>query len=194
MDPEKIGGLISSLRRAAGLTQRQLAEGLSVSDKAVSKWERGQGCPDISLLPALSAQLGVNIDQILKGELETHDFVGGNMKKARYFVCPDCGNLTLCTGQAAVSCCGKPLSPLTPQKAPEDHRIHVEAVEDEWFLASAHPMTKEHYLSFVAFATGDRVHLVKQYPEWNLQVRLPKREHGMLLWHCTRHGLFYQYI
>ena len=54
MDSEGIGGVIFRLRRERGLTQRELAERLHVTDKAVSKWERGQGCPDVSLLTALS--------------------------------------------------------------------------------------------------------------------------------------------
>ena len=49
-------------------------------------------------------------------------------------------------------------------------------------------------LLFVAFATGDRIVLQKLYPEWDLQVRLPGRGRGTLLWYCTRHGLFYQYL
>ena len=61
MDNDKSGALISSLRKEKGYTQRQLAEALHVSDKAVSKWECGLGCPDVSLLGALSSVLGVNI-------------------------------------------------------------------------------------------------------------------------------------
>ena len=51
MDHTKIGGLIRRLRQERGLTQRQLAERMGISDKTVSKWERGMGCPDLSLLP-----------------------------------------------------------------------------------------------------------------------------------------------
>lgn len=116
------------------------------------------------------------------------------MKQASYTVCPNCGSLTLCTGQGSVSCCGKPLPPLVPQKADPEHTITLEPVEDEWFLTSGHPMTKEHHLAFAAFATGDRVLVVKQYPEWNFQLRLPKMGHGTLLWYCTQHGLFYQHL
>ena len=58
MDYHKVGTLISSLRKEKGYTQKQLAEMIQVSDKAVSKWERGMGCPDVSLLGELSAALG----------------------------------------------------------------------------------------------------------------------------------------
>ena len=109
MDQKKVGALIRALRREKSLTQRALAERLGLSDKAVSKWERGLGCPDISLLADLSAALDVDLAQMLSGGLKSNDFVGGNMKKAKFYVCPVCGNVTLCTGNAAVSCCGRTL-------------------------------------------------------------------------------------
>ena len=58
MDPVKTGTLIRTLRTCLGLTQQQLAERLTVSDRTISKWERGLGCPDISLLSPLAAALG----------------------------------------------------------------------------------------------------------------------------------------
>lgn len=56
MDQTKIGLLIRSLRRERGLTQLELAQRLGVTDRAVSKWERCQGCPDVSLLPGLAGR------------------------------------------------------------------------------------------------------------------------------------------
>lgn len=55
-------------------------------------------------------------------------------------------------------------------------------------------MTKEHDISFVTLLTGDTLFLQKQYPEWNLQVRIPRIAHGRPVWYCTQHGLFYQDI
>ena len=60
MDQIKTGALICAQRLRQGMTQLQLAEQIGVSDKTVSKWERGCGAPDIELLPALSAALGVD--------------------------------------------------------------------------------------------------------------------------------------
>ena len=57
MDQIRTGSLIRQLRTERGLTQKQLAERINVSDKAVSKWERGNGCPDVSLLTALAEVL-----------------------------------------------------------------------------------------------------------------------------------------
>ena len=50
-------------------------------------------------------------------------------------------------------------------------------------------MTRDHFITFAALLTSDCIQLIKQYPEWNLQLRLPRRA-GMLLWHCSEHGLF----
>lgn len=193
MKPEKTGALIAALRRERGWTQMQLAERLHLSDRTISKWERGAGLPDVSLLGDVAEVLGVSIETLLGGELPENDITGGNMKKAKYFVCPSCGALNVVTGGAELSCCGKRLEALVPQKAADDERLCVEQVEDDWFVSAEHPMTKEHYISFVALATGQKITLLKQYPEWDLQVRL-RREHGLLLWYCTQHGLFYQYI
>ncbi len=192
MDCEKIGRLICGLRKEKGLTQRELAERLRVSDKAVSKWERGLGCPDVSLLTALSAVLGVDVQGLLAGELEQNDTVGGNMKQLKFYVCPQCGNLLTSTAEAAVSCCGKPLEALTARKAEPEERLSVELIENEYFVSSPHEMTKEHYVAFVALLTGDAVILRKMYPEWDLQTRIPRLAHGLLVWYCTRHGLCWQ--
>jgi len=194
VDYEKIGNLIRSLRRQQGLTQLQLAQRLSVSDKAVSKWERGLGCPDLSLLPSLSNILGVDMEKLLKGELDARDKLGGNMKKLKFYVCPDCGNILSASAEAAVSCCGKKLSPLTPIKASEEERLRVEKIENEYYISSSHPMTKAHHVSFVAYVGSDELILKKLYPEWDLQCRLPLRKFGSLFWYCTEHGLFYQLL
>lgn len=194
MDCAKIGALIRKLRTEKKMTQAALAETLGLSAKTVSKWERGLGCPDVSLLAALSSILGVNLSRLLEGELSPNQTVGGNMKKTRYFVCPDCGNISLCTGNAEVSCCGRKLEALEMKKAAPGEKLHVEIVEDEWFISSDHPMEKDNYISFVAFQTGDKVELVKQYPEWNLQLRLKKRGHGQLIWYCAVEGLRYQLL
>lgn len=68
MDNEKFGRFLSQLRREKGLTQRELAEALYVSDKAVSKWERGLSLPDIALLQPLAEELGVTVTELLRGE------------------------------------------------------------------------------------------------------------------------------
>ena len=67
MNYDKIGSFIQQKRKDKGLTQKQLAEKLGVTDRAISKWERGQGCPDVSILEILSKELGCSILELLKG-------------------------------------------------------------------------------------------------------------------------------
>ena len=194
MDCAKIGKLIYTLRKQRRLTQRQLAERMNISDKAVSKWERGLGCPDVSLLAELSKILGVNLEDLLAGELNANDVTGGNMKKLKFFVCPGCGNLLTAAAPAAISCCGKSLQPLIPRQAEQGEELTVEHIEDDYFISTDHEMTREHYIAFVALVTSDSVMLRRQYPQWNVQTRIPRFAHGMLVWYCNRHGLFTQKV
>lgn len=194
MDCAKIGKLIYSLRTERNLTQQKLAQFMNISDKTISKWERGLGCPDVSLLPELSSIFGVNLESLLAGELDANDLVGGNMKKLKFYVCPSCGNLLTGTAEATISCCGKKLATLIPQKATDAEKLTVEKIENEYFISTQHEMTKQHYITFVALLTGDSLMLRKQYPEWNVATRIPCFGRGMLMWYCTQHGLFYQLI
>lgn len=194
MDQTRTGALIRTLRQQKHLTQRQLADTIGVSDKAVSKWERGCGAPDISLLPRLSQALGTSAEALLRGDLEENDLSNGNMKRVRVCVCPHCGNLVLLSDAADVTCCGQTLQALTPQAPDEAHRLTAELSDGAWYLTSSHPMQREHYLSFTALVDEDTLMLRRLYPEWDAQTRLPYFAHGTLLWYCTRHGLFAQKI
>ena len=68
MERKTMGAFIAALRKANGMTQQDLADRLNVSNKAVSRWERDECAPDISLIPALAEILGVTCDELLKGE------------------------------------------------------------------------------------------------------------------------------
>lgn len=81
MNQEKTGQLIRRLRIERGLTQLELANQLMITDKTVSKWERGLGLPDVSLLPGLAQALGVRLEQLLEGDMNENDRQGGNMKR-----------------------------------------------------------------------------------------------------------------
>jgi len=194
MDHAKLGELIRRLRREKNMTQLQLAKELHISDKAVSKWERGLGCPDVSLLGKLAEVFAVDLKGLLSGEIKNNDISRGNMKKTKFYVCPLCGNLLLAMEKAELSCCGRKLKPIQPQKAAAEEKLSVELIDNDYFISSVHPMSKEHYITFVALLTGDSIMLRKQYPEWDLQVRIPTFARGMLLWHCSQHGLFYQLV
>ncbi len=190
MDCRKVGNIILSLRKEKGWTQKALADAMNISDRTISKWERGIGCPDVSLLHDLSDLLGVNIDKILSGDLEPNETDGGNMKKVKFYVCPVCGNAMFSTGDADISCCGRKLSPLTACREEAPHEAAVREMEDDFYLTIPHEMTKEHYISFVAYATCDRVLFIKLYPEQAAEVRFPRMRGGMLYFYCSQHGLY----
>lgn len=89
MNAEKTGALIKQLRTNKNLTQAQLAELVNVSDKAVSKWERGEGCPDISILPKLAEVLGVEMESLVEGFIPKSQDVSGMHIKDYNFRQPD---------------------------------------------------------------------------------------------------------
>lgn len=146
------------------------------------------------MLPDLSRIFNIDLEKLLSGEMNENESLGGNMKKMNFYICPTCGNMITAMTDTSISCCGKKLSPQQPKKADEDEKLNVEIVDDNYFIASDHPMTREHHITFVALLTGDSIMLRKQYPEWDLQVRIPAFAHGKLLWYCTKHGLFYQLV
>ena len=184
------GTTIKQLREKRNLTQAELAEKIGVSSKTVSKWETAKGLPDISLLQPL----GISVIELMNGEHITNQNISANMMRTKFHVCPICGNIIHSTGNAVISCCGVTLPALEAEEADEEHGITVESVEDEHFVTVRHPMTKEHFISFVAFVTSDRIQLVKLYPEGNAETRLQLRGFGYLYWYCNRHGLFQQKV
>ncbi|WP_105614667.1 helix-turn-helix domain-containing protein [Vallitalea okinawensis] len=192
MDCSKIGKLILSLRKEKNMTQKQIADAMNISDKTISKWERGLGCPDVSLLSELSQIFGVNIEKILLGDLDPNHADGGNMKRIKFYVCRNCGNILNSTGQAQVSCCGRKLEPLHAKEANDVHKIKIDEVEneDDCYITIPHEMTKSHYISFVAYVTYDRLLLVKLYPEQGAELRFPKMDHGKVYFYCSQHGLW----
>ena len=184
------GNTIKQLREGRGLTQAELAEKIGVSSKTISKWETAKGLPDITLLQPLAQALGISVIELMNGEQITNRNVSANLLRGKFCVCPLCGNVLHSTGSALVSCCGITLPPLEAEDADEEHGITIETVEDEHFITVHHPMTKEHFISFVAFVTCDRVQMVKFYPEGNAETRMQLRGRGQLYYYCNRHGLF----
>lgn len=193
MKGETMGARIRALRRERGMTQAALAAQLSVSPKTVSKWETDKGMPDVSLLPALGAALRADLAKLLAGG-GTPAPEGGNMKKTKFYVCPECGNITVSAGGAGIVCCGRQLEALTPKKAAPEEALRAESVENDWFITADHPMTKADYIRFAAFVTGDRLQLIRFYPEWDLAFRIERRQHGTLLWYSDGAGLLYRYL
>ena len=189
MDCVKVGKLIYELRSGSGMTQKQLADKMNISDKTVSKWERGMGCPDVSLLSELSDALGVNIEKLLSGEVNANDKDGGNMKLTGFYVCPTCGNCVTSTGAAELSCCGRKLEPLKAKPLDEKHAIKVETVEDDYYITFDHEMSKTHYIRFAAYLSYDKMLFVRLYPEQGGEIRFPRMHGGELYLCCSEDGL-----
>ena len=186
------GATIKQLREQQKLTQAELANRIGVSSKTISKWETAKGLPDISLLQPLSKALGISVIELMNGEPIINRNTSGNMIRCRFYVCPICGNVIHTIGSAVISCCGVTLPALEAEEPEENHRITIEHVEDEHFMTVHHPMSKDHYISFAAFVTSDRIQLVKFYPEGNAETRMQLRGSGYLYYYCNRHGLFRQ--
>ena len=161
MDHYITAAAIRSLREKRGMTQQMLADRIGVSAKTISKWETARGLPDIYLLQPLAQALGVSVLELMNGQPISNRNVSCNMLRTKLYVCPVCGNVIRCTGEAVVSCCGITLPPLEAEEPDEDHPVQIDPVEDEYFVSVRHDMTRQHYISFAAYVTTDRFQLVK---------------------------------
>lgn len=184
------GAMIRRLREEKNLTQHQLAEKLNVSDKTVSKWENNHGYPDISLVEALADALGVSVIELFSGENVVNTNKSFNMLRAKFYVCPVCGNIICSTGEAVISCCGIVLPALEAEPEDEAHRPYVEKVEDEYYVSLPHEMSKTHYISFIAAVRDDGCEIKKLYAEGNAEARFKISRTKYLLYYCNLHGLF----
>lgn len=190
---QHVAQLIRQRRKELGLTQEALAGRIHVSAKAVSKWERAAGLPDASIVPALSEALGVSAVSLLHGRVNQNPPDGGNMKRIKFYQCPDCGNILTTTGKAELSCCGRRLSPMTVTPADDAHRMTITDIETEKLLAWTHPMEKAHHLTFLAAVGYDCVHIVRLYAEGAQEHRLPRIPWAKYYCGCTENpGILYE--
>ena len=156
--------------------------------------ETGKGLPDSTLLQPLAQALGVSMIELMNGEPVKNRNVSANLLRSRFYVCPVCGNVIHCCGETVISCCGVTLPALEAEEPDAEHGLTIEAVEDEHYITLSHPMTKQHFISFLAYVTTDRIQLVKLYPESDAQTRFQLRGRGYLYTYCNRHGLYRQKI
>lgn len=184
------GEMIRRLREERHLTQAALAQRLFVSDKTVSKWETGKGYPDVALIEPLSRALEVSVAELLTGEPVVNGNRHFNMRRVQFYVCPVCGNVLMSTGEAVVCCHGITLPPLSAEEPDKSHTLATAVVEDEYYVTADHPMSKEHYLSFLAAVTDTGVEMIKLYPEGAAEARFKIRGTRMLYAYCNHHGLF----
>lgn len=190
MDCEKVGKLIAQLRQERGLTQKNVADALGISNKTVSKWECGLGCPDLNVWPELAIMLGVDMKQLMEGEITKNRPDSGNIARVRFYLCPVCGNVLVSTGAATIHCCGRRLEQLNVSRA-ELPEIRVEEMDVDYYVSFDHPMSKEHYLIFAAYVKSDRITLHRLYPEQDAAVRFPEQRGGKLYVCCSKHGLMH---
>ena len=185
---------IYRLRTERGLSQGDLAAKLDVSRQSISKWETAKGYPDITLIEPLAQALDISVMELLSGDCVTNANRAGNLLRAKWYVCPICGNVIHTLGDTVISCCGVSLPALEAEAPDEHHEIQIEPVEDEHFITVHHPMTKSHYISFLAYVTSEKFQMIKLYPEGNAECRFRLRGRGYLYCYCNRHGLMMKQI
>ena len=189
MDNYVTGKIIKELREKQKMTQLELADKICVSDKTISKWETGRGFPDISIIELLAKALKVSVAELIIGEYTTNKNKSSNMIRSKFYVCPVCGNVIYSVGETAISCCGINLPPLEVEQAIDSHEIVCEKTENEIFVSLNHEMSKNHYISFIAYVTNDRCEIVKLYPEQNAETRFFYRGRGVIYAYCNKDGL-----
>ena len=93
------------------------------------------------------------------------------------------------TGEAVVSCCGITLPPLEAEEPDEEHKIHVERQDGEYYVHIDHTMEKSHYISFIAAVSDNGVQFVKLYPEQTAEAYFRINNVRYFYAYCNRHGL-----
>lgn len=116
--------------------------------------------------------------------------VSANMLRSKFYVCPVCGNAMHSIGETVISCHGISLLPLEAEPVDEIHDARVDVVEDEYFVTIDHDMTKNHYISFIAALSSDRLQFVKLYPEGNAQARFKRNGVKAIFFYCNQDGLY----
>ena len=184
------GAVIKELREKYHLTQAQLAQKLSVSDKTVSKWETAKGYPDISLLESIAKVFSISIAELISGNAVSNVNVSANVLRSKFYVCPLCGNVIHSMGEAVIQCHGIMLKPCQAEETDESHMVFIERMEDEYYIRVEHDMTKQHYISFIAGVSSDKIQMVKLYPEGNAEARIKINGVRKILFYCNKDGLF----
>ena len=185
------GAMIKELREKYRLTQAEFAEKINVSDKTVSKWETAKGYPDISLLEPIAKVFDISVTELISGNTVSNVNVSANMMRSKFYVCQICGNSIHSMGEAIIQCHGIILTPCKEEETDENHKIFIERIEDEYYVRIEHDMTKEHYISFVAALSSDKLQMIKLYPEGNAEARFKINGVKKVLFYCNRDGMFF---
>ncbi|MCQ2437128.1 MAG: helix-turn-helix domain-containing protein [Clostridia bacterium] len=184
------GSTIRDLRLKKQMTQKDLADRLSLSDKTISKWETDKGLPDISIIADLAEVLSVSVSELLTGAVAENKNRGANMRRSKFYICPVCGNVIHAMGEGAFSCCGIRLPAAEAESMDEAHDINIETSDGDIYATMDHPMEKGHYISFIGLLRDNSFQMEKLYPEQNAEARFRMVGRGTLICYCNRHGLF----
>ena len=184
------GAVIKELREKNKMTQLQLADRLGVTDKTISKWETAKGYPDITLLEPIAEAFSVSVTELLSGNAVYNSNVSANVLKSKFYICPICGNVIHSMGEAVINCHGILMTVAKPEETDENHKIFIEQIEDEYYVRIEHSMTKNHYISFIAAESSDRIQMVKLYPEGNAEARFKLSGVKKIQFYCNRDELF----
>lgn len=125
----------------------------------------------------------------MNGEYIANKNVSANMKKSKFYVCPICGNIIHSVRENIDSCCGIVLHFLEAENEDDNHKINIEKIENEYLVSLNHEMTKQHYISFIAYVTVDRCEIVKLYSEQEAITRFLRRDSGTIYVYCNKDGL-----
>ncbi|MDO5383144.1 MAG: hypothetical protein Q4F06_10585 [Eubacteriales bacterium] len=145
---------------------------------------------DVTLLESIAEVFNISIAELISGNAVSNVNVSANMMRGKFYVCPVCGNSIHSMGEAVISCHGINLSPLEAEETNDSHEITVEIVEDEYFVSINHEMSKQHYISFIAATSSDRIQIVKMYPEGKSEARFKINGVKEIFFYCNRDGLF----
>ena len=151
----------------------------------------GKGYPDISLLEPIAKVFGVSIAELISGNTVENINISANMLRSKFYVCPVCGNTIHSMGEAVIHCHGILLKPCHAEETDENHMIFIEKIEDEYYIRIEHDMTKQHYISFIAALSSDKIQMIKLYPEGNAEARVKINGTKRIIFYCNRDGLFY---
>ena len=143
------------------------------------------------MLESIADAFSVSVTELISGNTVYNSNVSANVLKSKFYICPICGNVIHSMGEAVIHCHGVLMTAAEPEETDENHKIFIERTEDEYYVRIEHNMTKNHYISFMAALSSDRIQMVKLYPEGNAETRFKIGGAKRILFYCNRDGLFY---
>lgn len=141
-------------------------------------------------MDVIAKTFDISITELISGNIINNGNVSANMMCSKFYVCPVCGNIIHCMGEAVIQCHGLQLVPYQAEEVDEDHSILIERVDDEYYVRIEHEMTKQHYISFIAALSSDKLQMIKLYPEGNAEGRFKMKGVKKILFYCRKDGLF----